>query len=100
MENNHSALPEKSRYIRLEDFLSEHDPASLLILGTEVAMTDALSQLDVSLAAKVSRRIIRVGKKESLLRDIKDVVDKNASAVAIVRGGNDQSMNIWNDRMS
>lgn len=97
-ENNQAALPDKSRYIRLEDFLSEHDPASLLILGTEVAMTDVLSQLDASLAAKISRRIVRVGKKDSLLCDLKDVVDENASAVAIVRGGNDQSMNLWNDR--
>src|SRR5690606_25770047 len=85
------------RYVHLDDFLLEHPIESLMLLGTDTALTDALSHMDGKLVAMMPHRTIRVGKKESLLRELKCEIPPNVKALAIVRGGDDKTMQVWED---
>ncbi len=56
-----------------------------------------LSQLDNSTAKSIRKAAIRVGRTDALLNDIREAEPYNFEAFAIVRGGDDNTMEIWND---
>ena len=95
--SNETISLKKMRYVHLDDFLLEHPIESLMLLGTDTALTDALSHMDGKLVAMMPHRTIRVGKKESLLRELKCEIPPNVKALAIVRGGDDKTMQVWED---
>lgn len=92
-----SSLLKKSRFVSLDDLLSEEDLSSVLLLGTEIGVNDVLSQLHASNAKNINRHIIRVNRSDSLIEDIKGAELTNYRAFVIVRGGDDNTMEIWND---
>lgn len=87
----------KSRFVGLDDLLKDTDLTSVLLLGTEIGITDVLSQLDQNSANRIPHKIVRVGKTDSLLKDIKESISKDSEAFIIVRGGDDKTLEIWND---
>ncbi len=92
-----SSLLKKSRFVSLDDLLSEEDLSSVLLLGTVIGMNDVLSQLHSSNTKNINRFIIRVNRSDSLIEDLKEAELTNYRAFAIVRGGDDSTMEIWND---
>lgn len=94
----HAAVPlKKSRYVHLDNFLAEHSIESLMLFGTDTALTDALSHMDGRNAEMLTYRTIRVGKKEYVLDELKSEMPSNVKALAIVRGGDDRTMQVWDD---
>ena len=86
----------KQRYVPLADLLDEIEVTSILLLGTQIGITDTLSQLS-SIAKEIPTKIIRVYKSDLLLADIKESLGEGTKAVAIVRGGDDKTMSVWDD---
>lgn len=87
----------KKRFLNLEDLFNEIDVASILIVGTETGINDVTSQLNSQLANSISQVRIRVGRSESLIEDLKKASLHNYKAFVIARGGDDSTMEIWND---
>lgn len=92
-----SSLLKKSRFVSLDDLLSEEDSSSVLLLGTGIGINDVLSQMHGTNAKNINRLIIRVNRHDSLIEDIKEAGLPNYRAFVIVRGGDDNTMEIWND---
>lgn len=93
---NHS-IPKKKRFISLDNAINEGNLNSLLLLGTETGINDALSQVDNATAKSIRQAVIRVGRTDTLLSDIREAEPYNFQALVIVRGGDDNTMEIWND---
>lgn len=92
-----SSLLKKTRFVSLDDLLSEEDLSSILLLGTEIGINDVLSQLHGGNARNINRNVIRVNRSDSLIEDVKGAELTNYRAFVIVRGGDDNTMEIWND---
>lgn len=60
-------------------------------------INDVLSQLHGGNTKNINRHIIRVNRLDSLIEDIKEAELTNYRAFVIVRGGDDNTMEIWND---
>ncbi|MDR7088546.1 exodeoxyribonuclease VII large subunit [Cellvibrio fibrivorans] len=90
-------IPKKKRFISLDNVVNDGTLSGLLLLGTETGINDALSQLDKATAKSISQAIIRVGRTDNLLEDIRAAAPHNFRAFIIVRGGDDNTMEIWND---
>ncbi len=87
---------EKDRFARLHDYLSMSGVDNFCVLGTETAIRDVFSQIQPDIQGRIQRKIIRVSEKDSMLSDLKKET-KDCSAFAIVRGGDDESLSLWND---
>lgn len=87
----------KKRFISFDNAIDEGNLSSFLLLWTETGINDVLSQLDHSTAKSIHRAIIRVGRTDTLLGDIRHAEPYNFQAFIIVRGGDDNTMEIWND---
>lgn len=85
----------KASYVKIEHFLRHNAVESLQILGTDTALRDVLSQIGVDIDLQVGT--IRVSDKRTLLEDIQSSIS-TCEAFAIVRGGDDDSLYIWDDR--
>lgn len=90
-------LPNKKRYVSLGDFISENGVENLLVVGTDTAIGDVLSHIDSETSLEMQKAVVRVWKKEILLRELKDVVTETVGALALVRGGDDRTMGVWDD---
>lgn len=90
-------LPDKKRYLPLEDFISESGVENLLVVGTDTAIGDVLSHIDSETVLKLQKAVVRVWKKEIFLSDLSDVATEQAGALALVRGGDDRTMGVWDD---
>lgn len=91
------SIPKKKRFISLDNVIDEGNLSSFLLLGTETGINDVLSQLDHSTAKSIRQAIVRVGRTDTLLGDIREAEPYNFQAFIIVRGGDDNTMEIWND---
>jgi Exonuclease VII, large subunit len=91
-----SAL-KKKRFVSFEDGIGENDLSSVLLLGTEIGITDVLSQLNYQASDTLRNVTIRVNRVDSLLNDIKEANPEKFRALILVRGGDDSTMAIWND---
>lgn len=86
----------KESYVRLHDYLSQKWVHNFYLLGTETAVRDVLSQIQTDVRELIQTRIIRVSEKTSMLSDLLKAIDK-CDAFSIVRGGDDDSLELWND---
>jgi len=93
------ALPnlEKPRYLRLYDYLRDHDIKHLHLMGTETAIRDVISHLDAAVAALITTQKVRVSDKNDIYKKL-GAVPSGTKAIAIVRGGDDATLEVWNDR--
>lgn len=87
----------KNRYYRLDDFFAKQSISELLVAGTDTAIVDVCSQLDSAWSPLIKTRTLRVGKKEALLNDLGSLKLTNIKAIALTRGGDDQTLKIWDD---
>lgn len=90
-------IPKKKRFINLDNAIEDSNLNSLLLLGTETGINDVLSQVDNATAKSIRQAVIRVGRADTLLSDIREAEPYNSQAFVIVRGGDDNTMEIWND---
>jgi len=90
-------LPKKSRYRSLDDFISESGVDNLLVVGTDTALEDVLSHIDSETCLAIRRRVVKVWKKEIFLKELNEAVTGDVGAVALVRGGDDRTMAVWDD---
>lgn len=88
---------EKSRFVSLEKLLEETPLSTIMLLGTQTGIADVMSQLDASTAQSLRSHRIRVASSELLLNDIQEALPKEIKAIFIVRGGDDRTMEVWND---
>ncbi len=93
----HQSIPKKKRFITLDNAIDDNNLNSLLLLGTETGINDVLSQVDNATAKSIRQAVIRVGRADTLLSDIREAEPYNFQAFVIVRGGDDNTMEIWND---
>jgi hypothetical protein len=91
------AIPKKKRFVSLDNAIGDHNLNSLLLLGTETGVNDVLSQVDNATAKSIRQAVIRVGRASTLIDDIREAEPYNFQAFVIVRGGDDSTMEIWND---
>lgn len=93
-----SSSIEKKSFLRLEDYLCQGDLESFLLLGTDTAVGDVLSTVEHSVRKTIAHEKVRVNSKENFLADLKKQLDANScDAFAIVRGGDDDSLSVWDD---
>ena len=96
-DTNKPIVPlEKNSFIRLQDYLGQHGFHNICIAGTETAMRDVLSQIHHEIRESIQTEIIRVSEKETMLSDLHKAIS-GCDAFAIVRGGDDASLELWND---
>lgn len=91
------SIPKKKRFVSLDSAIDDSNLSSFLLLGTEIGINDVLSQLDSDTVRMLSQATVRVNRSDSLLNDIKQAAPHNFRSFAIVRGGDDHTMEIWND---
>lgn len=86
----------KNRYLKLSHLISAYDFKKIIVLGSEMTIRDVLSQIDVSFTCFVDSKIVTISNKSKIIESLKDL-DEDISSFALVRGGDDESLNIWND---
>jgi hypothetical protein len=87
---------EKESFLRLHQLMSESGLDGFCIAGTDTAIRDAVSQINPEFRGGITTEVIRVSDKKTMLSDLKKVVN-DSEAFAIVRGGDDASLSLWND---
>jgi len=85
----------KDVYVRFDKLLGAHSLNTLKFFGSETALRDVFSQLPHYINQTQSQ-IIVVSDKDRILEALKTGLD-DASAFCIVRGGADQTLDIWDD---
>ena len=85
----------KSSYHTLHSCLSNTPLEKFGIFGTETAIRDVLSNLPDDSVANISTHVVRVSDQHSMVEDIAMAVHC-FDAFAVVRGGDDASLEIWN----
>lgn len=85
----------KSSYQTLYNCLMSTSFEQICIFGTETAIKDVLSNIPDGYKERFSTCVVRVSDPQSMLKDLAEVVDQ-FDAFAVVRGGNDASMEVWN----
>jgi len=90
---------EKGARLLLSNFLATAPLEKLLILGTNTALRDVEACFSTgSDQTNLTTETIRVHERDALLEDINRALEKHTpTAIAIVRGGDDATMNIWDD---
>jgi len=90
---------EKGARVLLSQFLKQHPMNKLLIMGTNTALRDVGACFDIDTGtANLLMEKIRVADRGSLIEDMNTALEKHEPyAFAIVRGGDDPSLNIWDD---
>ena len=88
---------EKNSFIRLYNFFSQNGFEGFTIFGTETTIRDVISHIPENLRNEINTRKIRVSDKKDMLSDLRSSFI-NCTGFAIVRGGDDASLDIWNDR--
>jgi hypothetical protein len=88
----------KNTHRPLFSFLEEFSVSDLLFLGSETGIKDAVSQMGNHESETLSHQI-NVSDSNRILSDLKSVISSglNAKGVAIVRGGDDDSIDQWDD---
>jgi exonuclease VII large subunit len=89
---------EKSTYKPFTNFLDEFEIGELLLLGSKTGIDDVKSQIKNHQSDALSYQI-NVSDSTKILDGLKSVVSSglNAKGVAIVRGGDDESLEQWDD---
>jgi len=85
----------KDTYVRLDKLLQANSLQSLKFFGSKMTLTDVISQIP-EYASQVQSQVIAVSDKEKILEALKSGLS-NASGFVIVRGGADQTLDIWDD---
>ncbi len=87
---------QKPMFMKLNDCLAKNGINNFHLLGTETAIRDVVSQLPDDFSDLIQKSIIRVSEKSSMLADLQSVLYESCP-FAIVRGGDDASLEVWND---
>jgi hypothetical protein len=87
----------KESFVLLDDYISSKGCNQLLLIGSETGIQDVLSNTKTALAAIIPTKISNVSNKEKLLSNLREAIKDGFEALLIVRGGNDQSLDIWDD---
>ena len=89
------ALPDKLRYVPLASFLDSHSHEELLVIGSTTGQQDFLSRI---VDCSIQTETIKVSDRQSVLNALHTHLDSGEfSAVAIVRGGDDDTIEMWDD---
>lgn len=88
----------KSSHKPLALFLNEHGFENLLFLGSDTGIRDAISQANKQVKGFLSHQI-NVSDATKIIAGLKEAMstEVNAQAVAIVRGGDDDSIDQWDE---
>ncbi len=88
-------LPTKQRYWPLASYLETEGASSLWVIGSQTGIQDFLSRIP---NASIPHATIRISDKEAVLSSLSGHLDSGEySAMAIVRGGDDDTLDIWDD---
>lgn len=88
-------IPTKQRYWPLASYLETEGPSSFWVLGSQTGIQDFLSRTPNT---SIQHSAIRINDKEVVLSSLNEHLDSGEySAMAIVRGGDDDTLDIWND---
>lgn len=87
---------QKDSFLRLHDYLADQGLDEFCLLGTNTAIRDALSKVNSDIKKLITTKTIRVADKDAMLSDLREAI-YDCNAFAIVRGGDDASLSIWND---
>lgn len=88
---------DKECFVRIEDYVVENGVSGFLLLGSETGIRDVLSSLGSGFRNSVASQSVRVSARDSLVADLTAAITPNTRAFAIVRGGDDNTLSIWND---
>jgi len=85
----------------LSSLIGEFQTKRLLLIGTETAINDVIATLNTE-GIEVVSSIVKVSQKSevlSLLKKLKEdpYTSNIVGAIAVVRGGDDDSMDVWDD---
>ncbi|MAZ86191.1 MAG: hypothetical protein CL693_00900 [Cellvibrionaceae bacterium] len=88
-------IPTKQRYWPLASYLETEGPSSFWVLGSQTGIQDFLSRTPNT---SIQHSAIRISDKEAVLNSLNEHLDSGEySAMTIVRGGDDDTLDIWND---
>lgn len=91
-----SVIIQKDKWTRLSTAAHKNFLKEIAVVGTSTAISDLLSQLDNNMKRPDSHRVV-VSDKSNLLRELR-TLSRHYKALLITRGGDDDTMNIWDDR--
>lgn len=86
----------KTQFLKLGTFIETSGIDNLVVFGSQTAINDVQSKLSQDTLTKLQFRPIVVSNQEKIIKELKDEV-QNVAAFAIVRGGDDESLKIWDD---
>ena len=87
----------------LSSLIQKFETGRLLIVGSETAINDVTSALNSDSFVNIEHRVVTVSNKAKVLDLLKGVKDNTKEyggllpAFAVVRGGDDDSMDVWDD---
>jgi|GEM_PF-5066945 len=87
---------DKNRYLKLNQLVSSTEFQKLMVLGSEIAIRDVLSQLDGQFMKFIDCEVVTISDKQNVVESIRGL-DASISSFVLVRGGDVESLQIWND---
>lgn len=97
---NASYSLQKKRYLKLAVFLENCALNEILLIGSETGIRDVFSEIDPHCSAQIHDKRIAVSNKKIVLETIQQIGDENThvyKGLLIVRGGDDDSLFVWDD---
>ncbi len=94
--NNNVPLIKKGTTVLLSQYLKNSDSTNLLVLGSETGLRDVGSCCGSEIPIEMEQ--VRVRDTEVFSEDLRSAIDRRKpSAIAIVRGGDDETLRIWDE---
>ena len=88
-------IADKDRYLPIATFLDNHPAHTLLLIGSETGIKDCLSRTP---SHSFPTNIVRISQRTEVLAALAHHLDSgDYSAIAIMRGGDDNTMDMWDD---
>jgi hypothetical protein len=101
LESQFPELTRSSPRTPLMQFVAERSHMNLIFVGTEVAIEDALKGLrqagvSADTVAKFPTVTAKMSYEEGICNGLSEAIRRNPEAIALLRGGNDSTLGIWN----
>ena len=101
LESQFPILTRSTPRTPLTQFVAERSHMNLILVGTDVAIEDALKGLRQAgippeTVAKFPTVAAKMSYEEGLCNGLSEALERNPEAIVLLRGGNDSTLGIWN----
>jgi len=87
----------KASHLRLHDLIFDSGWDGLILVGSDTGIRDVLSQVPSDVRDLIQVKRIQVSKAAQIVSQIEAFIESTTEGVLIARGGDDDTMKIWDD---